>query len=329
MPTLLQADHPDAWRDFRAPPAFPLLSPEEWSLLPPDAHFILHTDGFVHARCSVWTESLPPHDGARPGAVGHFECVDAPAGEALLGAACGHLLGRGVRLAIGPINGNTWMKYRLVTGGGKRPPFLLEPFHPAFYVEAWRRAGFEPLTEFHSGLFPPQVDDDPRLDRVRSRLDALGIRIRNLDVSRFDDDLRAIHAVSTVSFSANLLYSPISADTILALYQPLKPRLQPEFVWIAEHEDRCVGFCFAIPDLAQAQRGQPVDTLVVKSLATLPERAYAGLGLLLTQRAHQAAAAAGFHAVIHALMHPGSRIKHFGKAEMEVFRTYTLFQRRL
>lgn len=138
-----------------------------------------------------------------------------------------------------------------------------------------------------------------------------------------------MHAVSEASFSNNLLYTNISVSDFIRLYLPLGKYLQPGFVWLAEAEGRCVGFCFSIPDLIQTQRGATVDTLIVKTLATLPQRAYAGLGVLLTQIAHATAAKAGFKNVIHALMHPGSQIKHFGKAEMSVFRRYTLYHRSL
>ena len=75
---------------------------------------------------------------------------------------------------------------------------------------------------------------------------------------------------------------------------------------VAEHEDRPVGFLFGVGDMNQASRGEPIDTLVVKSLAILPDRRYAGLGTVLLDRCQQAAHRLGFRRAIHALMREGN-----------------------
>jgi GNAT superfamily N-acetyltransferase len=283
----------------------------------------------VHARCSVWLRSLPKNGPHPPIAVGHFAARDAASGHELLRKTVNWLQATEKGAVIGPINANTWHNYRMVTEQSTRPPFLFEPAHPDFYPEAWIRAGFQPMAEFHSAHMPPQLEEDPRLAKVKMRLNELGIHIRNLNTDDYNEELRRLYSVARISFAENLLYTEIAEADFLALYRPLKKILQPEFIWLAEHAGRCVGFCFCIPDLAQAKRGDVVDTLIVKTLATLPDRSYAGLGLWLTRIAHQAAAANGYASVIHALMHPGSRIKHFGKEDMEIFRRYTLYQQDL
>ena len=247
-------------------------------------------EGSSRAHCCIWPDSLPKIDGVRPAAIGAFEASDPAAANTLLEKACARIRREGGRLAVGPINGTTWQSYRLVTERGDRPPFVMEPTHPDFYLAAWERAGFRPLAEFHSARMPPQTEGDPRIERVESRLGTLGVRIRNIDTDSFEEDLARIHEVSLVSFSGNFLYTPIPLEGFLDLYRPHRSKIRPEFIWIAEQAGRGVGFCFCLPDLNQAARGEPIDTLVVKTLATLPDRAYAGLGLLLTQSAHRAAA---------------------------------------
>lgn len=329
MAHLITTQSPADWQKLTYANNLAALSVIEWEALQPDEHLIWMTDTTATARCSVWRTSLPAQSDRQPAAIGHFEATSTEAGAALLQAAAQHLQNQGCPELIGPINANTWHKYRLVTQRGQRPPFFLEPEHPDYYVDAWAQAGFRPMADFHSASMPPQLATDPRLERVEARLHALGVRIRNIDTNNFTDDLRKFYSVARISFADNLLYTPISEGAFLALYEPIRPYIQPDFVWLAELDGACIGFCFCIPDLLQAQSGQPTDTLIVKSLATLPDRAYAGLGLWLTQIAHQAAGAADFTSVIHALMHPGSRIKHFGKGEMDTFRHYTLFHRPL
>lgn len=313
-------------RDLFAGAGLDLLSAEAWQQSKPDVHLLLHAGKEVRAYCSIWMDSLPLVEGMKPAAIGHFEALNPGDGSALLHAATDWITARRDGPIIGPINANTWHKYRLVTETKGRAPFFLEPEHPPFYVDAWKAAGFTPWAEFHSACMPPQIEIDPRMERVSSRLQGAGVYIRQLNKDNYREELKKLYSVARVSFADNLLYTPISEAQFLQLYQPLEGLLRPETIWLAEQKGRCVGFCFAIADLAQAQRGQTVDTLIIKTLATLPDRPYAGLGILLTQTAHQAAAEAGFQSVIHGLMHPASRIKHFGRDAMEIFRRYTLYQ---
>jgi predicted N-acetyltransferase YhbS len=96
-------------------------------------------------------------------------------------------------------------------------------------------------------------------------------------------------------------------------------------VIFAEHEGRTVGFVFGIPNLAQAQRGQAIDTVVVKTVAVLPGRTYAGLGNVLVAHCQQAARKLGFRRVIHALMHESNNSLNLSGHYAKPFRRYTLY----
>jgi GNAT superfamily N-acetyltransferase len=100
-------------------------------------------------------------------------------------------------------------------------------------------------------------------------------------------------------------------------------------VLLAEAKDRVVGFLFAIPDLAQAARGQPIDTMIAKSMAVLPEYGGIGLGGVLMERAHAAGRSLGFRRSIHALMHQDNRSRRLSSRTARVIRRYTLYERLL
>jgi GNAT superfamily N-acetyltransferase len=105
--------------------------------------------------------------------------------------------------------------------------------------------------------------------------------------------------------------------------------LAPEMVVLAEREGELVGFLFALPDFAQAQRGQKIDTVILKTLAVLPSLAGIGLGSLLTARIHTQAYHLGYRWAIHALMHVGNRSRRISAHTAQPFRGYTLFARPL
>ncbi len=296
-----------------------------------------HAEGHVAtegARCSWWFDSAPPLAGERPGIIGHFAATSAEAARAVLDRACAELAARGATVAIGPMDGNTWRRYRWITDSAPdEPPFLMEPWNPPAYPAWWSEAGFDTLASYQSALITRLDSVDTRLARVRERLAADGVTIRTLNTNsaRFEAELRALHAVSLVSFAHNYLYTPLSAEDFVALYLPYREKIRPEFVFVAEHAGRCVGYMFSLPDYlrAAANTAHPPDTLILKTAAILPGRAYAGLGALLAEMTHHAARAAGFTRVIHALALDDNPVTNITARHGTVMRRYALFARRL
>jgi hypothetical protein len=286
------------------------------------------------ARCSWWLDTAPPLAGERPGILGHFAATSPAAARAVLDQACAELTQRGATLAIGPMDGNTWRRYRWVTATSPdEAPFLMEPGNPSTYPVWWAEAGFAPFATYQSALVTALDTRDPRLDRVRERLARDGITIRTLadltDPARFERELRALHSVSLVSFAHNFLYTPLSEEDFVAQYLPYREKILPEFVFIAEHAGRCIGYMFSLPDYLRPSRGLPLDTLILKTAAILPARAYAGLGALLAEMTHHAARAAGFARVIHALALDDNPVTNITARHGSVMRRYSLLSRGL
>jgi hypothetical protein len=263
------------------------------------------------------------------GLIGHYAAADGEASAALLDRACTELAEHGCALAIGPMDGTTWRRYRLLTERGTEPPFFMEPDNPDDWPGHFRAAGFGEFAFYFSAVCTDLTYADPRLERVKPRMESAGITIRAIDPAHFEQELRSIHALSLISFRDNLLYSPISEEEFVEQYRPVASLLRPELVLLAEQRGRLVGFLFAIPDLLQAKRGQPIDTIVVKTAAVLPGREYAGLGAVLVARVHATAAGLGYRRAIHALMHESNESLSLSSRYATPFRRYTLFSKPL
>lgn len=282
------------------------------------------------AEVSLWWTQAPPMDSERPGVIGRFSAGTEAEALAVLAKACETLRERGCTLAVGPMNGNTWRSYRLVTDAGDEPPFLLEPTNPPEWPAWWRAAGFGPLAEYYSSATEDLVTRDERVDAVAARMRAAGVTVRPLDVARFEEELEKIYDVSVVSFQSNYLYTPLPREAFLAQYRAMQAKVRPELVLLAEDAaGRPVGYVFAVPDYAQAARGEAVTTVIVKTLAVLPGRAHAGLGAWLLAEVHAAARAAGFTRAIHALMHETNKSRNLSAHYAKTIRRYTLFSKRL
>jgi predicted N-acetyltransferase YhbS len=247
----------------------------------------------------------------------------------VLEAACNELKARGCSICVGPMDGNTWRRYRLLTERGAEPTFFLEPDNPDDWPGFFQAANFAPLATYFSAMNNDLTVEDPRVARAMERLEGEGVRLRPLKPENFVDELRRIYAVSRTAFQENYLYAPIEEAEFLAQYEPIRAHVVPELVIMAEQQGEPVGFVFSIPDLAQAKRGQRVDTVILKTVAVMPGRRCAGLGNVLVSQCQQAARALGFRRVIHALMHESNNSLNLSARYAKPFRRYVLYARKM
>lgn len=294
--------------------------------LPMNANERLHAG---EAEALLWWNEVPTMPGERLGVIGGFKAGSPETAADVLQRACARLRENGCTRAVGPMDGNTWRRYRFVTEAGTEPPFFLEPANPPEWPRWWESAGFAPLAQYYSAATEKLERVDPRLDEAAARVREAGIRLRQLDVGRFEEELGRIYDVSVIGFQENFLYTPLPRADFLAQYQTVRPLVRPELVQLAERDGRAVGFMFAIPDLAQAQRGEPVTNVIMKTIAVLPEFGGIGLGGLMFAQVHAAAARLGFKRAIHALMHETNKSRRMSAHYGDVIRRYTLFARRL
>lgn len=295
-----------------------------------DAHWsLVDKNGEVLAECSLWWRRTPSLPGHRVGLIGHYAARHAPAAQRLLEHACRELAGGGSTLAVAPVDGSTWRRYRLIVERGNEPVFFLEPDNPDDWPAHFLAIGFTPLAQYLSTVTTDLGRSDPRTAELGGRLAAEGIRIRAFDPARPEEELRRIYGVSSAAFLGNLLYTPIAEAEFLAQYKPLLPCVRPELVLIAEARGRAIGFLFAIPDRLQKSRGLLVDTVIIKSLAVLPESAGGGLGSLLIARCHEVSRELGYARVIHALMHEANASARISRHSTRPIRRYAVFARTL
>jgi GNAT superfamily N-acetyltransferase len=299
-----------------------------------DAHLCaLGPKAEIRAHCSVWWREAPPMPGHRVGAIGHYASMDDDASTALLEEAVRQLRENGCTLAVGPMDGNTWRRYRFVTDCGApeqaEPAFFLEPANPPEWPLQFERAGFTKLAEYYSALNSNLDRSDERVAPIAARLEAIGVFFRAARSNDLEQELKRIYALSRVAFTRNFLYTELPEAAFLAQYLPLLERIRPELVLLAEQGSDLVGYLFAIPDFAQAARGRTIDTFVIKTVAILPEARLRGLGGLLVSRAHQAGRELGFKRAIHALMHENNVSRNISNHYAATMRRYTLYSREL
>ncbi|MDJ1185792.1 GNAT family N-acetyltransferase [Roseofilum casamattae] len=295
----------------------------------PDLHLAIAKQDRLVARCSLWWQNTPAYNNEQLGCIGHYAAESSESAAVLLTQACQSLKERSRTLAIAPIDGNTWRNYRWITESGDRPFFFLEPDFAPDETEQIVQSGFTPFARYYSSLVTDLDRSDKRLERVRDRLNALNITIRCLRLNDWQEELQRIYQIARISFRKNFLYTPLCETEFMAQYSAIKSYVNPELVLLAERGDRPIGFLFAIPDYRQLQDRGNCDTIILKTVGILGDRAYAGLGNILIDRIHHTARNIGYRSVIHALMYSGNSSLNISSRYGQPIRQYSLFAKAL
>jgi len=291
-----------------------------------DQHFaVLDNKDQVRARCSIWWRESAQVNGTKTGTIGHYAATDEAFGETLLEHACRELKNRGCELAVGPMDGNTWRRYRFVTDRGVAKPFFMEPDNPDEWPVHFVRRGFRPLAHYVSEINPNMAVRQPELGSLRQKMKDAGISIAPLHVTNPDDDLDGIYDVVSESFKDAFMYTELDRESYRRMYVPLLKAVDPRLMLLARQGGEVVGFVFAPPDILQRTYQEKIDAIVIKTIAILPRRELSGLGRVLIVDMLANAVGMGFTTAISALMHAENRSQKISSDCAGPMRRYSLF----
>jgi len=260
----------------------------------------------------------PPWQSLKTAALGDFTCATLEAGQTLLSQACERLRGEGFEAVIGPMSGDTWHSYRLVTESDDTPPFLLEPVSGAHDLSAFSNEGFDQISDYFSAKL---VLEDAIL---HAPVPDASIQIEIWDGSNPEKLFGQVYELSRDAFLNNAFYKPISREDFLAMYMPIVPAIVPELIFFARNPcGDLLGFLFGIPNFSE---GTAPESVILKTYAGLQK----GVGHHLSHAFHLAALELGFSQAIHALIHDDNRsAERSAQHGAEVFRRYSLMGRLL
>jgi len=195
---------------------------------------------------------------ARTGFFGFFECEDDPeAARALLDAAGSALHRQGIDLALGPVNLSMHDESGLLVEGFDTPPMVLSPYNGRYVPALLESAGCRPRMHFSSYLWTPKVRVRPAVARVleglaRENQGATHVRVRRVDLSRFDDECRLLLNLYNETFRNLWGFVPMSHEEFRARAKAFRAFLRPELILVLEVNGIPEGFCLALPDVNAA-----------------------------------------------------------------------------
>jgi len=192
-----------------------------------------------------WNESI--------GLFGYYECIEnAEASHLLLETAAEWLRSQKMTAMRGPWSFVS-QEWGLVVEGFQPAPVIMAPHNPPYYDLQITNAGLEKVKDllcyYISGKEGYKIPD-----RILTLTDSVakryGVSTRQLDMSRFDEEVEVFLDLSNRSIIDNWGYSPVTDAEAEAMAHDLKRVLQPKgVVFAVDSENNPIGFALALPDL--------------------------------------------------------------------------------
>jgi len=232
----------------------PLLDHCEWQL------FLLEENGKLIGRIAAFIDRLAVDFWKeRIGLFGYYECTPDPAAaRALLEAARDWLRARNCTSMRGP-----WtfvsQEWGLVVEGFTPSPVVMAPYNPPYYTEHFATFGLEKVKDLLC-WYVSAVEGYKVPERILRLTEAVqkryNVHIRQLNMRRYDEEVKIIIELANTTIIDNWGYSPVTVAEVQAMAHDMKPVLQPKGVLFAEDaHGKPIGFAITLPDVNTLLKG--------------------------------------------------------------------------
>ena len=258
----------DLGREFaaREPHYVPQLRSEQLELVDPAKNpffghatvqlFIARRNGTPVGRIAAHIDhlalELPREQGMGPGTgmFGYFDAEDEAVAHALLSHAREWLQAKDMTRMIGPISLSIWEEPGLLVKGQNHSPMIMMGHHPAHYAGWIESFG---MTETKR-LLTYDLNIQKSFPKLVQRIVASGernerIRIRPIDMKRWDEEIRTVLHILNDAWSDNWGFVPFTEAEIDHAAKKMKPIIKPRLNMIAELDGRPVAFMMVLPDI--------------------------------------------------------------------------------
>jgi GNAT superfamily N-acetyltransferase len=186
------------------------------------------------------------------GFFGFFECDDDPAAAtALFDAAKEWLHGQGMQTIRGPVNPSLNYECGLLIEGFDTPPFFMMTHNKPYYAGLVEANGFgkiEDLFAFWGKLSMLSSLDSKLGVMVEGVKERFGVKVRPLDRSRFDEEVRMFLDIYNSSLGGTWGFVPLSPAEVKHMAASLKHLIVPELALVAEVDGKPIGSVFCLLD---------------------------------------------------------------------------------
>lgn len=205
------------------------------------------------SRAIVFVAPSIKHCGEQAAYFGYFESVkDQVSANECLNDCEKWAKEHGAKYLIGPINFNTYHKYRVNLDKKNPIPFMNEPFNPEYYEELLKENGFEVLNKYLSYITYSDNKIRKWYKTYSQKIDIMGFddySFQKVTPTLWMQHLKEIHQKSEIVFGDNFSYTPIDFETFQIKYGEFFSRLIcPDTSLMAFYKGEIVGITLNFPN---------------------------------------------------------------------------------
>jgi GNAT superfamily N-acetyltransferase len=187
---------------------------------------------------------------------GFFGFLDTPDDEEvsrkLLKVAMIELKKAGMDRMRGPMNFSTNQECGFLVEGFDGPPMIMMTYNFPYQYKLAEKFGLRKVMDLLAYKLPTDLGLTDRVKRVvEHRMSRSRVKIRSLDMSNFEREVKSIREVYNQAWARNWGFIPMDDDEFDHLAKNLKQILDPRIVCVAECDGRPVGFSLAVPNVNQ------------------------------------------------------------------------------
>jgi GNAT superfamily N-acetyltransferase len=153
----------------------------------------------------------------------------------------------------------------------------MAPYNPPYYEGLLSGFGLEKIKDLLCWSICPQEGYQVP-ERILKLTEAVqkryGVRIRQIDMKKYDEEVKIVIELANSTIIDNWGYSPVTEAEVQAMARDLRPVIQPKGVLFAEDpKGRPIGFAITLPDvnvLLKGLNGRLFPFGFVKLLTGLP-----------------------------------------------------------
>lgn len=194
------------------------------------------------------------YHGEKIGFFGFFDCPDNEEIAALLlKVAMIWLKKEGAEKMRGPASFSTNHECGFLVEGFDSPPMVMMTYNRPYLPRLAEKSGFKKAMDLLAYRIDRNAPLMERFEKVTKRIaQRTKVNIRNLRLSDFNKEIERIHMVYNKAWEQNWGFVPMSRDEFFYMARNMKQIVDPELIYIAEHEGEVVGFSLALPNINQA-----------------------------------------------------------------------------
>lgn len=189
----------------------------------------------------------------KTGFFGFFECVNnSEVASILWDEAKKWLKVNGMDIMRGPVSPSMNDENAFLLEGFDKPPTVMMPYTPPYYLEQAERYGFKKAKDLLSFIKYAKDGIPPRIEKMINRIKKrTNVKVRPFNMRNFERDVQFLKDIYNAAWEKNWGFVPMTDAEIDITGKKLKQFVEPELVLFAEMDGRPVAVSVTVPDINQ------------------------------------------------------------------------------